>query len=296
MPYARNGSVQLFWEEYGSGPPVLLIMGLSFTHEMWFRAIPWVARGYRVIAFDNRGMGRSDVPRGPYTIRQMAGDAAAVLDAAGIAAAHVIGASMGGMIAQELALRFPERVLSLVLACTTHGGVFSKWPEFIRRPWSLRNLQRAGQMIPFLYAGATPRERIDEDLRMRAGCTCCRRGVTGQIAAVMGWSSRRRLSRIRVPTLVIHGDDDRIVPPDNGRALVARIPGAQFQLVHQAGHILLTDQPEACAEAVLNFFWEQREPNRAPDSLSSEHVSPKISHARKNAADHHFESSGSFNR
>ncbi len=181
MPYARNGSTHLFWEEYGSGPPVLLIMGLSFTHEMWFRALPWLAPRYRVIAFDNRGTGRSDAPRGPYTIRQMASDARVVLDAAGIEAAHVVGASMGGMIAQELALSFPRRVRSLVLACTTHGGVFSKWPEFVRRPWSLRG-PGAGRLIPFLYADATPRVRIDEDLEARYGCRCCRRGVMGQIA------------------------------------------------------------------------------------------------------------------
>src|SRR5437868_6273715 len=125
MPYAVNAGIHLYWEEYGSGPPVLLIMGLSFTHEMWFRVLPSLASQYRVIVFDNRGMGRSDVPRGPYSIPQMARDARAILQAAGISSAHVVGASMGGMIAQELALCFPDSVRRLVLACTTHGGLFS---------------------------------------------------------------------------------------------------------------------------------------------------------------------------
>src|SRR5437868_10729201 len=100
MPYAINEGTKLYWEEYGSGPPVLLIMGLSFTHDMWFRVLPILKSRCRVILFDNRGVGRSDTPNGPYTIRQMAQDAAAVLDAAGESAAHVIGASMADMLAQ----------------------------------------------------------------------------------------------------------------------------------------------------------------------------------------------------
>src|SRR6185437_12359321 len=122
MPYATHQGVRIYWEEHGSGPPVLLIMGLSFTHEMWYRILPGLARQYRVILLDNRGIGRSDVPPGPYTIRQMAGDAAAVLDAAEITSANVIGASMGGMIAQELALCYPARVQSLLLGYhAAHG-------------------------------------------------------------------------------------------------------------------------------------------------------------------------------
>src|ERR1700739_2778868 len=100
MPYTENEGACLYWTEVGSGPPVLLIMGLSFTHEMWFRILPSLAERHRVILFDNRGMGRSSVARGPYSIAQMARDAPAVLRAAGVSSAHIIGASMGGMIAQ----------------------------------------------------------------------------------------------------------------------------------------------------------------------------------------------------
>src|SRR5438045_7495714 len=100
MPYLVNAGTQLYWKDYGSGPPVLLIMGLSFTHEMWFRVLPALKPHYRVIVFDNRGMGRSEVPKGFYSIPKMATDARAILKAADVAAADVIGASMGGMIAQ----------------------------------------------------------------------------------------------------------------------------------------------------------------------------------------------------
>src|SRR5437870_6994780 len=103
MPYAVTDNTRLYWTEIGSGEPLLLIMGLGATHEMWDRLIPVVAPRFRTILFDNRGVGRSDVPSPPYTIEGMAADAAAVLDAAGVETAHVFGASMGGMIAQELA-------------------------------------------------------------------------------------------------------------------------------------------------------------------------------------------------
>jgi 3-oxoadipate enol-lactonase len=261
MPYAVNQGTKLYWEEYGSGRPVLLIMGLSFTHEMWFRVLPYLTSEYRVIVFDNRGMGRSDVPKGFYSISQMAADAHAILKAAGIAAADVMGASMGGMIAQELALRFPDSVRRLVLACTTHGGLFARWPDLTGR--HARRNNRSGTsaweraLVPLLYDDTTPCERIDEDLKIRSGCQWCFRGFSGQLAGILLWSSYRRLPRITAPTLVLHGEHDRLVPPQNGRAVAARIPHAQFQLVPQAGHMLLTDQPEICAGIVLSFLGQE---------------------------------------
>lgn len=257
MPYAVNQGTKLYWEEYGSGPPVLLIIGLSFTHEMWFRVLPFLTPQYRVIVFDNRGMGRSDVPKSFYSIPQMATDARAILEAAGIGTADVIGASMGGMIAQELALRFPDCVHRLVLACTTHGGLFASWPDFTGHA---RRDSRSGAgaweraLIPLLYADTTPRERIDEDLKIRSSCQWCYRGFLRQLAGVLVWSSYRRLPRITAPTLVIHGEHDRLVPPQNGKAVANRIPGARFRFVPHAGHMLLTDQPEMCAEMVLSFL------------------------------------------
>jgi pimeloyl-ACP methyl ester carboxylesterase len=239
-----------------------MIMGLSFTHEMWFRVLPSLALQYRVIVFDNRGMGRSDVPRGPYSVAQMASDARAILQAAGIPAAHVVGASMGGMIAQELALRFPDSVRRLVLACTTHGGLFSRWPDFTHRPRGIRwlrggALEREQALIPLLYADTTPRHRIEEDLQIRCRCQWCYQGFLSQLAGILAWSSYRRLSRIDIPTLVIHGEQDRLVPPQNGKVVADRIPNAQFHLVPQAGHMLMTDQPDISTEIVLNFLGQE---------------------------------------
>jgi pimeloyl-ACP methyl ester carboxylesterase len=176
VPFVKNRGANIYWNEQGSGPPVLLIMGLSFTHEMWFRVLPVLSGYYRTIFFDNRGMGRSDVPPGPYRMRLMAQDAAAVLDAAGVSAAHVIGASMGGMIAQELALRHPSRVLSLVLGCTSYGGLLARWPDFAKVPRNMpmredARMSREAALIPLLYSPSTSMELIEEDMRVRAQCS-----------------------------------------------------------------------------------------------------------------------------
>ncbi|MBV9611647.1 MAG: alpha/beta fold hydrolase, partial [Acidobacteriaceae bacterium] len=256
-----SGLTRLYWEQHGSGPPVLLIMGLSFTHEMWFRVLPNLLPRYRTLLFDNRGMGRSDCPRGPYSIRQMAADAVAVLDAAGLSSAHVVGASMGGMIAQELALTYPERVRSLVLGCTTYSGLLGKWPHFRHVPHPLQwpratRLDRERALRSLLYAEATPTERIEEDLAVRCGCTWTYKGFLNQLAAILRWNAYRRLPRIQVPTLVIHGAEDHLVPPHNGRVIASRIPGARWELIPHAGHILITDQPERTTRLLLDFLDE----------------------------------------
>jgi pimeloyl-ACP methyl ester carboxylesterase len=259
MPFAENAGTKIYWDESGSGPPVLLITGLSFTHEMWFRVLPTLSASFRTIFFDNRGMGRSETPRGPYRISQMAHDAAAVMDAAGVSSAHIIGASMGGMIAQELAFRYPHRVLSLLLGCTSYSGLFARWPERKNRPRNISmhrstRAEREAAFIPLLYSDTTPSERIAEDLEIRSNCHWSYKGFLNQFAGILMWNSYRRLPRIAVPTLVVHGDQDRLVPAENGRVVASRIPNAIFRLIPDAGHVLITDQPEACVEVMLKFL------------------------------------------
>lgn len=265
MAYVLNGGTRLYWNQQGSGPPVLMIMGLSFTSEMWFRILPSIADRHRTIVFDNRGMGRSAVPGGPYTMARMASDARSVLDAAGVESAHVVGASMGGMIAQELALRYPKRVRSLILGCTTSRGLFGKWPEFNQGPrqWGGDRMERERSLRNLLYARATPDQLIEEDIRVRCGCAWSYKGFLNQFAGILLWSSYRRLPQIQVPTLVVHGDEDRLVPPENGRVLASRIRGARFELLRGAGHVLVTDQPERSIELIQSFLGEQARRNAA---------------------------------
>ena len=122
MPITTANGIDLYYEIHGEGEPLLLIMGLSLSSKSWFRTIPALSKQYKVIVFDNRGVGLSGKPNSPYSIELMADDAKAVLDAAGVESAHIYGISMGGMIAQRLALKYPERIRSLILGCTTSGG------------------------------------------------------------------------------------------------------------------------------------------------------------------------------
>ena len=172
MAFVENQGATIYWDEKGRSAPVLLIMGLGYPSYMWHRTRPVLATRYQTIALDNRGVGRSDVPTGPYPIALMASDAAAVLDAAGVESAHVFGVSMGGMIAQEFALQYPKRVRSLILGCTAAGG-----PSAVRaEPEATQMLTARSRMspeeaseaaVPFIYDAATPRERIEEDLAIR---------------------------------------------------------------------------------------------------------------------------------
>lgn len=262
MPYALNKGVRIWWEEQGRGEPVLAIMGLSFPLEMWHRTVPHLARKFRVILFDNRGVGRSDVPRGPYRIRRMASDAAAVMEAARLGSAHVIGASMGGMIAQELALRYPERVRSLLLGCTWSGGIRAVRPDYLRLFPNPRAYQRMSAeekmraLIPVLYAPKTPRERIEQDIAMRLRCPPSAKGYYSQLMGTLMWNSWSRLPRIQHPVKVIHGELDVLIPVANARILAGRIPGARAAIIPGAGHVFTTDEPEISNREAMEFLVE----------------------------------------
>lgn len=260
MPYTVSDGARIFWEQDGAGEPVLLIMGLGYPAAMWYRLLPYLTGGYRTIRFDNRGAGATGLADGPYTIEQMADDGAAVLDAAGVSAAHVVGASLGGFIAQELALRRPQRVRSLVLACTGPNG-----PEAIPpSPQALQMLtaraamtprQAAEAAIPFVYAPGTPRERIDEDIAVRMRQPTPPEGETRQLQAMAGHQGTySRLASITIPTLVVHGTADRLVDPANAAMLAERIPGARLQLIEAASHLLTTDQTETAGRAIRAFL------------------------------------------
>jgi pimeloyl-ACP methyl ester carboxylesterase len=259
MPYVESGGARIHWQECGSGEPLLMIMGLGYALEMWGHVVPSMAEHYRVIVFDNRGVGRSDVPPGPYTIAGMASDAEAVMRAAGVERAHVLGVSMGGMIAQEFALQYPERVHSLVLGCTTFGGprAVSASPAIISLLFARATMEpeeAIRAMVPHIYDAHTPRERIEEDLALRRQTLPAAEGYMAQVRALRAWSSADRLAEIKAPTLVIHGETDELVPAENGRLIAERISGAELVILPEAGHIYFTDQPEASMNATLSFL------------------------------------------
>ena len=248
------------FESTGDGPPVLLIMGLGLPGDAWWRTVPVLARACRVITFDNRGAGRAEVA-GRLTIAGMAADAVAVLDAAGVERAHVYGMSMGGMIAQELALGFTERVGWLVLGATSAGGALATPPDpatlaFLARRATMPDEEGRWASVPYVYSERTRGSggaRIGEDFARRRGHAFQPAGYRAQLAAAVGHDAAARLGAIAVPTLVVHGAEDRMVPPANGRALAATIPGARLLEVEDAAHLYTTDEP-AADEAVLEFL------------------------------------------
>jgi len=260
MPHVTNAGARIWWQESGEGDPLLLIMGLGATLEWWNRLTPSLTPRYRTIVFDNRGVGKSDVPPGPYSIPLMADDALAVLDAAGVTAAHVVGMSMGGYIAQELVLRHPERVRSLVLGCTSCGGreAVRAAPEVASAMAARAKMPRDDamwSMVPYTFDASTPRERIAQDLAMRLRSAVGNDGYFAQFDAIRAWpGSHDRLSAVAAPTLVIHGETDQLVPPENGRTLARAIPNASLVLLPHASHIFLTDQLEPARDAILGFL------------------------------------------
>jgi pimeloyl-ACP methyl ester carboxylesterase len=259
VPFIDSQGSRIYWDERSVGEPVLLIMGLGYPSDMWWRTRPALDGHYRTIVLDNRGSGRSDVPPGPYPIPQMAADAAAVLDAAGVEGAHVFGISMGGMIAQELALEFPERVRSLMLGCTAAGGPTAiraepEVTELLMNRGAMTPEQSALAAIPYVYDRDTARDRIEEDLAIRRGWFPKPEGYVAQLQGILGWESYSRLPRLNVRTLVIHGETDRLVPLGNGELIAGRIPGAKLVRLPHASHIFPTDQTAAANGAILEFL------------------------------------------
>ncbi len=261
MAFLENQGARIYWDEQGSGDPVLLIMGLGYPSYLWHRTRPLLAERYRTIALDNRGSGQSDVPPGPYPIAVMASDAAAALDAAGVERAHVFGLSMGGMIAQEFALQYPRRVRSLILGCTSAGG-----PNAVRAEKQVTDIltargvppeEAAKAMRPFIYDAGTPLARIEEDMDIRRKWFPRPEGFIAQLMGIFAWESYSRLEQITAPTLVIHGLSDQLIPPGNGELIAAKIPSAKLVLLPHASHIFITDQQEASHKAIMDFLKEQ---------------------------------------
>jgi 3-oxoadipate enol-lactonase len=260
MPYANNEKTKIYWEEHGAGEPLLLIMGLGGSHREWHRLLPELAAKYRVIVFDNRGVGETSASGGAFSILLMASDANAVLEATNVASAHVLGMSMGGMIAQEFALNYPEKTRSLILAVTACGGR----EAVLAKPEVLLTLQGRGiatpedafwAMAPFIYDANTPRERLAEDLAVRAGKFTAPENFLRQLQAIVSWQgTHSRLSNIKVPTLVLHGKNDQLIPCANARIFADAIPNAKLVELDGASHIFMTDQPEKSAAAILEFL------------------------------------------
>ena len=247
--------MRIAWESQGEGAPVLLMHGLGYTREGWGPLRGLLAQRYRVLSYDNRGIGESEIPPGPYTVEELAADAVGVLDSALVERAHVIGASLGGFAAQVVASEWADRVDRLVLACTSPGG-----PGAFPLPeGTLRLMAEAPTLAPEValrrfvenaLAPGAPESLVDEIFVYRQAHPPDPAGWAAQAGAGAAWNANGRDERIAAPTLVVTGSADQVVDPRNSDLLAARIPGARLEVVEGAGHVLFWERPEEFAALV----------------------------------------------
>ena len=259
MPKVELAGTELNYERAGAGEPLLLIQGMSANHLAWGRAFSsLLERDFEVISFDNRGMGLSRPVTEGFSIAEMAADTAGLLDALEIESAHVLGISMGGMIAQELALAHPEKLRSLTIGCSYCGGEGSQLMD----PADFQGLveamgsgdrQRVYRAMYELNLSPTFRadeSRYGEFTEMAEALPAARETIGLQVQAITAHDSRDRLSDIAIPTLVIHGTVDRILGYPNGPLIASLIPGARLETYEDVGHMFWWEQPERSAELV----------------------------------------------
>jgi pimeloyl-ACP methyl ester carboxylesterase len=266
VPKVKVNDIQLYYEVHGQGEPLVLIMGLGASTLGWDMQVPTFSRESQVVAFDNRGSGRSDKPATLYTIRLLADDTAGLMDALGIASAHVYGQSMGGLIAQELALTYPQRVRTLVLGSTSCGGrqAVPALPEHLTLMASLITFspeEAAEKGLPLMYSDefiARRRQELIDRALAEAELRPPPDAFARQVQAAVRYKAYDRLTQIRCPTLVISGSDDKIVPAENSRILAERIPNAEFVVLPKAGHGYLVECAEESNAIVLDFLRHHR--------------------------------------
>lgn len=259
MPVLKAGEIELGYERGGEGPPLLLIMGMSGTLAHWGEPLlERLREHFETIVYDHRGVGQSTRVSEPFTIVDLAEDASALMAALDLQSAHVMGISMGGMVAQELALRHPERLRSLVLGCTYCGGEGSattKEGVFNGLIEAFQSKDRERMFRAMWEANVSARFAADDD-RWRAFQEIGEHHAVSpsvilrQMQAIGGHDTSRRLSGIRAPTLVVHGSEDAMLLVSNAHMIAERIPGARLEILDGLGHLFFWEEPERSAELV----------------------------------------------
>ncbi len=266
MDRARINGIDMAYRVSGKGEPVVLIGGFGMTKEGWADQLVPLEERFQVITFDNRGAGESTVPVEPFTIDDMADDTVGLLDYLGIDAAYFFGVSMGGLIAQMLALDYPDRVRKAVLGCTSHGGrhAVQPKPEVMEVLASVAAVgvsaeEAARRRLPILFSDRFLREepgKVETFVERSIRYQPTPQGATGQMRALSFFNVKRRLGEIRCPVLVMTGSEDRMMPPENAGLLVEGISGAELYIVKGAGHSFFLESPEVVIRVLIDFFKE----------------------------------------
>lgn len=262
MPKIQANGIQLYYTLAGpaDAPLVMLSNSLGTRLEMWDAQVPALAERYRVLRYDSRGHGRSDAPPGPYTIDLLADDALGLLDALGIERAHFCGLSKGGMVGQVLGARHGERLISLALCSTAcHMPARDLWDERIRVATERGMAALADGVVERWFTEAFRREpSITVDRVRQMIIDTPAHGYAGCCAAIRDMDLRELITGIRVPTLVVVGEDDPATPPEKAREIQARIPGAQLEVIPQAAHLVNIEQDVAFDAALASLLDHHR--------------------------------------
>ena len=269
MSFVQTNGITLYYELHGSGSPLVLIPGLGYDGWMWHRMIPGLAEHFQVIRIDNRGSGQSDAPPGAYTAQMLAADVVGMLDAFGLPQAHVMGHSMGGFIAQALAIDYPERVDRLILSATNFGGPRHApiTPEALAVLTDLSGdpVARLRRGIDVScapgFAEANP-AFVDDWVDYRVRNPINPTGYQSQLAIGLSLlpeaaAFESRLPQVEAPTLILFGEHDRVVPPANAELLAGVLPHSRIELLPDAGHFFPFETPEAANAAVVRFLTEE---------------------------------------
>ncbi len=266
MPKVQANGIGIAYDEQGAGEPLVLIAGLGYDRWQWHRMAPELARWFRVITPDNRGVGDSDSPPGPYSAEQMAADLVGLLDALGIERAQVLGHSMGGFVAQALALDYPQRVSRLILASTHFGG-----PNAIPITSDAlavlvdTQMDAATRLMQGLAVSCFPGFAVSHpelinlwtDRRLRFPVDPVGYMAQLGVGTALGGTSpgfEARLAELAIPTLVLFGAQDLVVPTGNAELLGRAIPNSQVVILPQSGHFFPLEVPEAANRAILDFL------------------------------------------
>lgn len=267
MPRVKTNEITLHYEIVGDGHPLLLITGVGYGGWFWHKVVPGLAEHFRVITFDNRGSGESDKPDGPYTVPMMATDTIRLLDHLQIEGAYVMGHSLGGYIAQEMIVSRPKLVSKLVLASTNHGGqnVIPITPEALEvltnREGDPVELVKRGIAIACApgFAERQP-ETVEELMAYRFTNPVPPPQYQAQVAAGAGMSFlddtqvANRMASIHIPTLILFGEDDKVVPPGNAELMREKIANSSVQLIPEAGHIFPIEAPKETVKILIKFL------------------------------------------
>ncbi|HYV49852.1 MAG TPA: alpha/beta hydrolase [Myxococcaceae bacterium] len=261
MPEVSANGIRIHYQDEGEGPPVVLVSGLSYGAWTWRWVAPLLASTHRVIRLDNRGVDGSDQPPGPYTTALMAQDLLGVMEALQLPPCGLVGISLGGFIVQEAALARPDRVARLVLMATSFGGPKSLPPTpaaleaMTNREGGARAVAERSLKVN-ASAGFAERhpDRAEEYFRYRDKVGMTGDSYRAQLLAGATHDAEARVSGLKMPVLILQGDQDLVIPPGNAELLKARISQAEVKMLPGAGHLLPMERPEEVAEAMHYFL------------------------------------------